>query len=86
MQLPAIVTDINGCNEIIQNNYNGLIIPKKNPEALKEAILYLINNKPVLEKMKSSTRNFIQENFDREIIWSELLNLYTSEMNLNHEK
>lgn len=86
MQLPAIVTDINGCNEIIQNNYNGLIIPKKNPEALKEAILYLIDNKTVLEKMKLSTRNFIQENFDREIIWNELLNLYTSEMNRNHEK
>jgi glycosyltransferase involved in cell wall biosynthesis len=86
MQLPAIVTDINGCNEIIQNNNNGLIIPKKNKEALKDAILYLIENKSVLENMKLSTRNFIQENFAREIIWNELLNMYTSEIKRNHEK
>lgn len=86
MQLPAIVTDINGCNEIIQNNHNGLVIPKKNLEALKEAILYLIKNKSVLDDMKLSTRNFIQDNFNRGIIWKELLNMYTSEIKTYHEK
>ena len=86
MQLPAIVTDINGCNEIIQNNYNGLIIPKKNSEALEEAIQYLIENKSVLKNMKSSSRNFVVENFSREIIWNELLNMYTSEIKQIHEK
>ena len=86
MQLPAIVTDINGCNEIIQNNNNGLIIPKKNSEALKEAMLHLIENKSVRETMKLSTRKFIQENFSREIIWNELLKMYTSEIKRIHEK
>ncbi len=86
MQLPAIVTDINGCNEIIQNNNNGLLIPKKNSEALKEAMLHLIENKSVRETMKLSTRKFIQENFSREIIWNELLKMYTSEIKRIHEK
>jgi glycosyltransferase involved in cell wall biosynthesis len=86
MQLPAIVTDINGCNEIIQNNCNGVIIPKKNSKALREAMLHLIENKSILENMRLSTRNFILENFSREIIWNELLNMYTSEIKRNHEK
>jgi glycosyltransferase involved in cell wall biosynthesis len=86
MQLPAIVTNINGCNEIIQHNYNGIIIPKKNSKALKDAILYLIENKSVLENMKSSSRNFVIENFSREIIWNELLNVYTSEIKRIYEK
>src|SRR5690606_17651365 len=30
MGLPSIVTNINGCNEIVQEKYNGIIIPKKN--------------------------------------------------------
>jgi len=29
MGIPSIVTDINGCNEIIENNVNGIIIPVK---------------------------------------------------------
>ena len=29
MSLPSIVTDINGCNEIIENNVNGKLIKLK---------------------------------------------------------
>jgi len=34
MGLPSIVTDINGCNEIIENGLNGFAIPVKNVKAL----------------------------------------------------
>ena len=29
MNLPTIVTNVNGCNEIIKNNFNGLVIKYK---------------------------------------------------------
>ena len=37
MGLPCIVSDINGCNEIISQNINGLIVPVKSAEKLHEA-------------------------------------------------
>ena len=55
-------------------------------EALKKAMLKLIEDKSVQESMRLSTRKFIQENFSREIIWNELLNMYTSEIKRIHEK
>lgn len=41
MGLPAIVTDINGCNEIIENEVNGLIISPKNVKELETAMKLL---------------------------------------------
>jgi glycosyltransferase involved in cell wall biosynthesis len=40
MELPSIVTNINGCNEIIIEGQNGTIIPVKDSETL-----YLAMNK-----------------------------------------
>jgi glycosyltransferase involved in cell wall biosynthesis len=33
MELPSIVTNINGCNEIISEGQNGTIIPVKDSDA-----------------------------------------------------
>ena len=38
MNLPSIVTDINGSREIIENNYNGIIIPPANETSLTNAM------------------------------------------------
>ena len=38
MDLPCIVTDINGSREIIENGVNGLIIPSKSTESLYQAM------------------------------------------------
>ncbi len=76
MDLPCIVTDINGCNEIITNGLNGLIIPPKNRESLLEAMQFMIDNPEALIEMSRSSRDNIVKNYRREYIWSELLLLY----------
>ena len=47
MELPCIVTDINGSNEIIIENKNGLIVPPKNAEAFQKAMMLLLDDKPL---------------------------------------
>ena len=42
MGLPAIVTDINGSREIIQNGGNGLIIPPHDANRLYIAMRYMV--------------------------------------------
>ena len=78
MELPCIVTDINGCNEIITHNYNGLIIPTKDSMALKKAMLDLMNNPKHAKELSLNARPNIIKKYKREFIWNELLNLYNN--------
>ena len=76
MGLPSIVTDINGCNEIIQQGINGLIIPPKNEEALLESMQKLATNQKLYNELKSSSRQVIVENYNRKEVWEALLKEY----------
>lgn len=78
MELACIVTDINGCNEIITNNKNGLVIQPKSIEALQYAMQFFIDNPVKTSEFASVARPNILENYKREVIWNELLNLYKS--------
>ena len=50
MRLLSIVTGINGCNEIIIEGVNGIIIPPKDEEVLYKAMKYFIENKDNVAK------------------------------------
>ena len=76
MKLGAIVTDINGCNEIIFHNKNGLIIPPKNSQALYDAMKSLVLNKDLRIKFQENSRKIICENYNREEFWNCLLKEY----------
>lgn len=76
MGLPAIVTDINGCNEIIKEKINGLIISPKNSTDLFEAMNKLFKDKDLYQKLKSNARKLIVERFEQKEVWNELLNEY----------
>lgn len=78
MEKPCIVSDINGCNEIISNEFNGLIIPVKNTEALKNAMLYLYNNPDKIKELSANARPNIIKKYERDIVWKELLDLYNT--------
>ena len=76
MELPSIVTDINGCNEIIEDGVNGLIIPSKNKEILQEKMLLLLENPELRNKLKSKTREMITSRYEQKIVWEALLAEY----------
>lgn len=70
MNLPSIVTDINGCNEIIQENKNGFIIPVKNQRAIFDAMKKMIANPVLLDEMKQQTREMIVSRYKQEVVWN----------------
>ena len=72
MGLPSIVTDINGCNEIIKEGVNGVIVPVKNEEAI-----YIAMNKVLTDtKMKTSARKMICNKYEQRVVWEALLDQY----------
>lgn len=76
MGLPSIVTDINGCNEIIEHENNGLIIPVKNEKSLQEAMGRLLEDPVLFSRLKSHTREKIVEKYCQKYIWSAMLAEY----------
>lgn len=78
MEIASIVTDINGCNEIIANDKNGIIIQPKSTEDIVNAMQILLKNPGKTKAYASAARSHILENYKRELIWSELLKLYKS--------
>ena len=76
MGLPSIVTDINGCNEIIIDNENGVIIPPKDENKLFEAMLSFIDNPFMVERMASNSRKLIVDRYEQRVIWEALLEEY----------
>ena len=75
MELPAIVTDINGCNEIIKDGENGLIVPAKNSDQLLKAMRKVFDPE-LRNRLKSNSRTEIVSNYRREIVWNALLEEY----------
>ncbi|MNH92965.1 Alpha-monoglucosyldiacylglycerol synthase [compost metagenome] len=78
MELPAIVSDINGCNEIIIEGKNGTIIPVKNVDAVKKAMEMMITDKELYLKMKGNAREMITERYEQQVVWDALLTEYKS--------
>lgn len=76
MELPAIVSDINGCNEMVTHMYNGIIIPKKNKEALAHSMQLLISDKETYQKLKLTSRASIIDTYERKNLWEALLMEY----------
>lgn len=76
MGLPAIVTDINGCNEIIKDGTNGIIIPKQEEVALKKAMQTFLEKPEYLQQLKQNARPMIAERYRQEQVWAAIEALY----------
>jgi len=76
MGLPSIVSDINGCNEIIEEGENGTIIPVKNRELLQDAMQKMMDDTAYYEKLQANARPMIRSRYEQSVVWKALLNEY----------
>ncbi len=76
MGLASIVTDINGCNEIIEHQQSGLIIPKKDTRSLYNAMEFTFQNKGILRDMGVKSRKNMIEKYEQKVVWKAILNEY----------
>ena len=78
LEVPCIVSDINGCNEIIDDESSGLVVPTKNTQALLEAMSDMMAYKDLRRSFAILARVHVIENFSQRYIWNELLKEYRS--------
>lgn len=72
--IPLLSTDINGCNEVIINGKNGLLVEKKSKNELYVAMERFISDKVFYTKVKSCVRESIVRRYSQDYFWNELRN------------
>lgn len=79
--IPVISTnDAGAIPEMIINGKTGILINKKNPLQLAEAIISLISNKNLREKIGNSGRDYYLNNFTMEINIKNIINTFYKEL------
>jgi glycosyltransferase involved in cell wall biosynthesis len=86
MHLPAIVSNINGCNEIIKEGKNGTIVEPKNTEMLYHSMLEMVSNKEKYAILKSNARSSIVKRYGRKQMWQLIHEEYTTLIATNLKK
>jgi glycosyltransferase involved in cell wall biosynthesis len=76
MGLAGIVTDINGCNEIIVEGENGTIIPVKDSNALFESMKKMMEDSTFRISIQKKARSMIVSRYEQEVLWKAILAEY----------
>ena len=72
--IPLLATNINGCNEIIDDGITGILVEKKSAKKLEEAIDKLLEDKELYNSIKLKVRDRIIEKYEQKYFWNELKN------------
>lgn len=78
----SVVTEVGGNPEVIENGYNGLLVPAKNPEALASAILKVLNNENFRQELDLRARDVFAQKFSAEKMSNAYLKQINSILNL----
>lgn len=85
LKVPCIVSDINGCNEIVRDGITGIIVPPKKVDALVKSMKELILDDARRKGYGVAARNFVATHFKREFIWQELRKEYEERLQATRE-
>lgn len=72
--IPLLATNINGCNEVIEQNKNGVLVSPKNMKELYLAMEKFIVDENYYNYIKQNVRESIIRKYDQIYFWNELLN------------
>ena len=76
MDLPCIVTDINGSREIIEHGKNGIIIPVRDEQAIYQSMEQMLTDEQVRKGMAEKAREMIVSRYERGFVRQCLYDFY----------
>ncbi len=76
MELPVVASDIMGCRESVKDGVTGLLIPRADAQALKDALKKLIDAPELRRELARNGRNRVEQEFRQEIVWEGILKQY----------
>ncbi|AOW22019.1 hypothetical protein LPB138_05115 [Urechidicola croceus] len=76
MNVPAISSNITGCNEIIKDGFNGKLIKSKSEKELYNTMEEFILNPDLVKQMASVSRKYVVDKYDQKELWNKALETY----------
>ncbi|UAB74727.1 glycosyltransferase [Mesoflavibacter sp. SCSIO 43206] len=76
--LPTIATNVGQCKEVIIDKQTGLLIPSSDPESLRRALDYYIDNPLKQELFGNALRQHIDNNFSKKTVISTIKGIYSN--------
>jgi len=73
---PDVAFDVGGVNEAVCNGETGLLVKRGSTDKLADAIMKLLSDQSLREKMGANGRRFVTENFTWNICAQKMLNVY----------
>lgn len=83
--LPVISTRHGGIPELVQDGISGFLVPERDPEALANRLLYLINHPECWPEMGRAGRQVVERVFDLEALNDQLVQLYEKALEIPQE-
>ena len=78
MAKPIIATNIDGITEQITDGVNGILVPPKDPSALANAVMRVLNDKGFARTMGLAARKKVEQEFSVEKMITETEKVYLS--------
>ena len=78
MALPIVATDVPGCRDVVQDGWNGFLVPPREMLALVEAITTLLHNESLRSTMGRRSRERALRDFALEKILQQYMQLYVA--------
>jgi glycosyltransferase involved in cell wall biosynthesis len=75
-QRPVITTDAPGCREIVKHRVTGLLIPPRDPAALRNAIEHLLENPALRRSMGTAGRSRVESAFALGQVVAQTMDIY----------
>lgn len=76
MKVPAVVTNIRGCREVVTDGVTGLLVPPKDSEALAAALRCLLLHPAARLQMGEEARRRMEREFDEEQVFKRIATAY----------
>lgn len=76
MGCTLLLSNINGCNEIVSHNNNGLLFPVKDAQAVLSAMEKVRTDETLQQQLSSAIRPSIADRYDQQKIWQLILTEY----------
>ena len=79
--LPSVVSDIGGCEDLVENKVSGLRVPVDDVQGFIDGIRYLFDNKDKRHLWGNVASKFIKNNCDYEVVIKKLENIISENKN-----
>ena len=74
---PIITTDHAGCKEAVEHGKNGLLVPVKDAQACAHALMSVLGDADLLQRMGDESRTLAEKEYDVKSVVERTLNVYS---------